>query len=271
MEKKYEVRRFPSFPFKPAVVAFDFDGTVSLLRAGWQNLMASLMSEWVTSATPAKAVPKELNAFVRDIVVRLNGKPTIHQMKKIASEIQSRGGKPESAVHYLDIYQSKLLSQVRTRLSRIETGEVLPHVFAVEGAEGCLEFVKQRAMHLYLVSGTLGTDVRHELSALGLSSYFGPRIRVPDDHDDGFTKAEAFRSLLAEVGSEGKQLIGVGDGVVETREVHELGGYAIAVASREDGVQGFDAAKRASLLDAGADAVVSDLEGCKQLLASILT
>jgi hypothetical protein len=72
---------------------------------------------------------------------------------------------------------------------------------------------------------------------------------------------------MREHGIRGAELIGFGDGVVETQEVKRVGGVAIGVASSEAGVHAVNAAKRATLIAAGADIIIPDYEHAAELLA----
>ncbi len=65
---------------------FDFDGTLSLIREGWQGVMIPLMVE-LLSETPAHESEAELHAVVAEFVTRLTGKQTIYQMIQLADEI----------------------------------------------------------------------------------------------------------------------------------------------------------------------------------------
>ena len=56
----------------------------------------------------------------------------------------------------------------------------------------------------------------------------------------------------------GEELLGFGDGVVETEEVRRAGGVAIGVASAEPPRRGVDQWKRDRLVRAGADVVIPD-------------
>jgi hypothetical protein len=63
----------------------------------------------------------------------------------------------------------------------------------------------------------------------------------------------------------GDELVGFGDGVVETEEVRRVGGAAVAVASEEPPRRGVHAGKRERLIRAGADVVIADYD-CPSLL-----
>ena len=71
---------------------FDLDGTISLLRDGWQDHMVPLMIETLESC-PRHESRRELEAIVIEFVDRLTGKQTIYQMIRLAEEVEKRGGK----------------------------------------------------------------------------------------------------------------------------------------------------------------------------------
>ncbi|MBY0232570.1 MAG: hypothetical protein K2W96_25095, partial [Gemmataceae bacterium] len=74
-------------------VLFDFDGTLSLIREGWPQVMIPMMVE-VLRATGTRETDGELSAAVEEFVMRLNGRQTIYQMMQLADEVRKRGGTP---------------------------------------------------------------------------------------------------------------------------------------------------------------------------------
>ena len=78
---------FPRGPFRAAV--FDFDGTLSLLRRNWQDVMIPMMVE-ILAATGTSETREQLREVIEDFVVRLTGKQTIYQMMRLADEIKAR-------------------------------------------------------------------------------------------------------------------------------------------------------------------------------------
>ena len=68
---------------------FDFDGTVSLIREGWQGVMIPMMVE-ILMETPQHESKEALEALVRNYVGRLTGKQTIYQMIQLCEEIRLR-------------------------------------------------------------------------------------------------------------------------------------------------------------------------------------
>src|SRR5262245_23043134 len=73
-------------------VLFDFDGTLSLIREGWPEVMIPMFIEML----PRR--PSETDDQVRQVmledVMRLNGKQTIYQMIQFADRVKERGGQP---------------------------------------------------------------------------------------------------------------------------------------------------------------------------------
>ena len=71
------------------VVLFDFDGTLSLIRSGWVEVMVPLMVEVLADLRSGETLP-EIQAMVEDSVLRLNGKQTIYQMIALAEQVRQR-------------------------------------------------------------------------------------------------------------------------------------------------------------------------------------
>src|SRR5438445_2921269 len=74
---------------------FDFDGTLSLIREGWQQVMVPMMVGVLAETPGARDESEaELTTLVRDFVDRLTGKQTIYQMMELAEQVRLRGGEP---------------------------------------------------------------------------------------------------------------------------------------------------------------------------------
>ena len=61
------------------VVLFDFDGTLSLIRSGWMQVMIPMMVEILGELHTGES-EGELTAVVEDFVWRLTGQETVYQM-----------------------------------------------------------------------------------------------------------------------------------------------------------------------------------------------
>src|SRR5438105_12230832 len=75
------------------VVLFDFDGTLSLIRSGWMDVMVPMMVEILLDLKTGES-EADLRAVVEEFVWRLTGKETIYQMIALAEAIEARGGTP---------------------------------------------------------------------------------------------------------------------------------------------------------------------------------
>jgi phosphoglycolate phosphatase-like HAD superfamily hydrolase len=247
------------------VVLFDFDGTLSLLREGWPAIMTDLMLTELRRVDTGD----DLDALVESIVVGLNGWPTVVQMRRLADEIAARGGRPADPAEYARRYQDRLLALIRGRYDDIASGRASAADWAVPGTHALLERLQARGRILVLASGTEVQHVRHEADLLGLTAYFDGRLFAPDG-DAPFSKRSVIEHVLRTYGLRGEELLGFGDGVVETEEVLRVGGVAVAVASQEPPARGVNARKRERLIRAGADAVVPDYSGHERLLRWLL-
>src|SRR5947209_4012578 len=246
-------------------VLFDFDGTLSLIREGWQGVMTPMVVEELRR-TGTKESDESLAATTEAIVVGLNGKPTVVQMARLAEEVAQRGGTPKPALEYAGIYQDRLLAMIRGRYDDLSSGRVAPDAWAVPGVHDLLARLGSRGLTLIVASGTEITHVRREAGLLGLTPFFEKAIYAPVGDDLHFSKRAVIERLLEEYGLRGEELLGFGDGVVETAEVRRVGGVAVGVASHEPPRRGVNALKREQLIRAGADVIVPDFEEHEQLL-----
>jgi phosphoglycolate phosphatase-like HAD superfamily hydrolase len=246
-------------------VLFDFDGTLSLLREGWPEIMVPMMVEALVRTGSGES-EAELAVLVEEFVMALNGRPAIFQMARLVEEIRARGGTPELPAKYLREYDDRLLRVVRERVRQIDAGGCPPERWTVPGSRQILEDLRRRGLQLYLASGTELRFVRPEAALLQLTPFFGPQVHAPDGDDPAFSKRAVIERILADNRIRGEELLGFGDGVVETQEVRRVGGTAVAVASDlEPG--GINRWKRDRLVPAGADLVIPDYRRHPALLA----
>ncbi len=239
-------------------VLFDFDGTLSLLREGWPAVMTALMVEEL-HRTHTDETDAQLAAVVEGIVIGLNGRPTVVHMHRVAVVVARRGGRPHDPTQYAGVYQERLLDMIRGRYDDLRTGRASPADWAVPGTHSLLDQLKARGLILVLASGTEVTHVRREADLLGLMPYFDETVFfAPVGDDPHFSKRQVIEHVLREHGLRGDELLGFGDGVVETEEVRRVGGVAVAVASQEPPFRGVNAWKRDRLIRAGADVVIAD-------------
>ncbi|WP_347245625.1 HAD family hydrolase [Thermogutta sp.] len=247
-------------------VLFDFDGTLSLIREGWPDVMIPMMVE-ILLATGTKETPQELEGLVRNFVTELTGKQTIYQMIRLAEEVTRRGGQPLQPAEYKRIYHERLMARIAHRREGLRSGRIKPAEMLVPGAIELLEELCRRGVTLYLASGTDQVYVQEEARLLGLDKYFGPHIYGAIDDYKRFSKAMVIDQILTSNRITGRELLGFGDGYVEIQNVKEVGGTAVAVASDEAHKSGKpDPWKRQRLIGVGADVVIPDYREWRALI-----
>jgi phosphoglycolate phosphatase len=246
-------------------VLFDFDGTISLIREGWPEIMVPMMVE-ILRETGTSETDAELRAHVEETVMRLTGRQTIYQMIQLAEEVRRRGGRPRDPLEYKRQYHDRLMARIRDRLAALESGQAHAEEWTVPGSHSLLQNLLDRGMVLYLASGTDIGFVRREAEILQVSSYFGPRIYGALDEYRKFSKKMIIDQILNENQLRGEELLAFGDGFVEIEEVRKVGGVAVGVASDEARRQGIDMSKRKRLIEAGADIIIGDYRQQEELL-----
>jgi phosphoglycolate phosphatase len=250
----------------PEHVVFDFDGTLSLVREGWPEVMVPLMVE-VLQETGTDESPDALSALALDFIMKLNGKQTIYQMIRLAEEVKQRGGTPKEPDAYKDMYHDRLMERIRSRREKLASGEVPPEEFLVPGSLQLLAGLRERGARVYLASGTDENFVREEAELLTVAPFFGEHIYGAVADYKSFSKARVIERILESNQVPGDLLLGFGDGYVEIQNIKSVGGTAVAVASDEAGRSGKpDAWKRDRLIGVGADVVIPDFAEHAQVL-----
>ncbi|HEY5910609.1 MAG TPA: HAD family hydrolase [Verrucomicrobiae bacterium] len=249
---------------------FDFDGTLSLIRQGWPEVMVPMFAEFLPP------VPGESEAARRqlcyDDIMRLNGKQTIYQMIQLANRINERGGTPREPLWYKQEYLRRLNERIRDRVEGLRTGAILPDDLLVHGSRHILGLLRARGLPLYLASGTDEPYVKEEARMLGLTEFFGQHVYGALDDYKRFSKKMVIERIIRDNRIQGAHLLSFGDGYVEIQNTKEVGGLAVAVASDEahNGSGRFDDWKFKRLLEVGADVVIPDFRDSATLLNRIL-
>jgi phosphoglycolate phosphatase-like HAD superfamily hydrolase len=256
--------QLPRGQFRSAL--FDFDGTLSLIREGWHQVMIPMMVEVLRDCRSGES-DEQLTAIVEDFVMRLNGRQTIYQMIHLAEEVHKRGGVPLEPLAYKHRYHDRLMTRIQGRLDALSDGSAKPQEWTVAGSHELLENLARRGVKCYLASGTDLKYVKNEVTLLGLAKYFGEHIYGALDDYQNFSKQMIIERILREEHLQGEQLLGFGDGFVEIQEIHKVGGVAVAVASDEVRREGINQWKRDRLVSAGASLVIGDYRRGEELLA----
>ncbi len=236
---------------------FDFDGTLSVLRQGWEPVMELVM---LAAISPDKPPSTEIVADVRNFIDRSTGILTIHQMRWLVEAVQRYGLTQDvrTANEYKQSYLQALMVSVSRRLERLEQGRAIPEEYLVAGSAEFLRGLAERGVKLYVASGSDHPDVVREARALGIAGYFTGGIFGALDSSEANGKDRIMQAILNEHNLAGKELLVVGDGPVEIVEAQARGAISLGVASDEIAGCGWNRQKVERLARAGADLLVAD-------------
>ena len=248
---------------------FDFDGTFSTLRHGWENVMGPLMLEMISGGT-AEDASDDLKREVSEFIDRSTGIQTVYQMQWLRDRCKECGtgvaGWDEW--DYKDEYNRRLMAEVSRRLSRLEDGTDAPDAYLIAGAVEFLAALMEKGVRVYLASGTDHDDVLHEATLLGVANCF-TAVRGAPKRMAACSKEAVIRMILKEEGVAPESVLVVGDGKVEIELGAKVGAFTIGAATNEGARCGVDETKRRRLIDAGADVIVGDFSDVEALLTRL--
>jgi len=247
---------------------FDFDGTLSLIRAGWMEIMVRMMQE-VLSATGTAETGDELRAAVEPFIWRNTGADTLYQMIGLAGAVRERGATPADAREYKREFIHRLLVVSQRRMDKLRQGQRTADDYLVPGSRAWLEALRERGITLYLASGTDHEHLIEESGLLGIAQYFDGGIYGARPEPHAFTKRMLVERILSRDGVEPEQLIGFGDGPVEIEELKRAGSLAVGLATDEPECRRVNAWKRGNLIQIGADLVIPNYLCLADLLREV--
>ena len=247
---------------------FDFDGTISVIRRGWESIMIPMMVEMICGE---HGVPTEILKEVEDYVDRSTGILTIEQMRWLTQAVirygfTSRVLKPQE---YKNMYNERLLQPVRQRIQQMDSSQVARDKLMIKGVRLFLQALREQGIKLYLASGTDHQYVMEEANVLGIDGLFLPHIYGAMDNTAAFTKERIIQRIIIENKLQGEELVVIGDGPVEIQHAKTCGALALGVAVVEDKRQGFNDRKVERLENAQADLIINGFVHFREL-ANIL-
>jgi phosphoglycolate phosphatase-like HAD superfamily hydrolase len=247
-------------------VLIDFDGTISVIRQGWENVMASMMIEMICDGKPPTP---QIEAEVREYIDYSTGILTIKQMEWLTEAVRRHNMSKRlmSPYEYKRIYNERMLSFIEDKIKGLLSGEIKPEEMMIMGARNFLEELYKRNTIMYLASGTDHEYVLKEASALQITRYFRGGIYGALDHTEAHTKEKIIERILNENDLRGDNLLVIGDGPVEIRSAKARDAIALGVASDEVKRCGWNMRKRKRLIDAGADLIIPDYVEYKRIIA----
>ncbi|MBZ4665557.1 HAD family hydrolase [Mahella sp.] len=244
---------------------FDFDGTISTLRHGWESIMEPFMTEMIAGGT---TVDEDIVEEVREYIDASTGIQTIFQMQWLVDAVKKYGRNPhapEDPWQYKAEYNRRLMEHVKKRITKILSEEKSAEDYLIKGSMKFLKALDERGIDIYAASGTDNADVVNEAHILGVDGYFKEIAGAPAGRAD-CSKEAVLKRLINDYGLKGPEVMVFGDGKVEIALGRQAGTIAIGVASDEEKRCGINPTKRQRLIKAGAHAIIGDFEKTDELL-----
>ena len=241
---------------KIKTAVFDFDGTLSTLRCGWEKVMEPLMLEILYGDSYDE---EQLNE-VRGYISSSTGIQTILQMKWICERLNAMGKEALSPWDYKAEYNRRLMENVSIRRAHAACGNA--DEYLIKGAKKFLEELRARGVKIYAASGTDDADVKKEAEILGLAHLFD-EIAGAQAFSEDCSKEATLRRLMASGDTEG--LLVVGDGPVEIRLGRAFGASTVGIVGKEEERCGFDPVKCDRLKAAGAHVLCDCFENSEEI------
>ena len=243
---------------------FDFDGTISTLRCGWEKVMAPMMAEYIMAC--GRDTEQEVQPLVDSWIDESTGIQTIFQMKWLAEQVSARGGRALDPWDYKAEYNRRLMLDIDRKKLLLSQGKAAPDEYLMAGAVEFLRALKAKGVRIYVASGTDHPDVVAEARALGVYNLFDEIAGAPP-HEENCSKEAVLKRLISGHGLAGDQVAVIGDGKVEIMLGREAGAFTLGLASDELRRRGINPVKRARLIKAGADVIAGDFLEKDALLA----
>jgi rfaE bifunctional protein kinase chain/domain len=271
IELCYPLSSWEAGKIKHAV--FDHDGTISVLREGWEKVMEPVMIKAILGdqyTTADETLYQKVVNRVVEFIDKSTGIQTIVQMEGLVEMVSEFGlvppGKILDTFGYKKIYNDSLMEMVNKRIAKYEKEELEVSDYTLKGAVQFLQSFRDMGITLYLASGTDREDVLNEAKALGYADLFNGGIYGAIGDVKKYSKKIVLNKIIKENHLHGSELVTFGDGPVELRECRKVGGIAIGVASDEIRRYGLNTEKRTRLIKAGAHVIIPDFTQPGELL-----
>ncbi len=239
---------------------FDFDGTISTLRHGWEQVMEPFMIECICGNVPIPRIEK----VVKEYIDSSTGIQTILQMTWLCDKIQEENinkNMPKDPWKYKEEYNRRLLKMIFDRKTEADDN---PQKYLIRGAEDFLAFLYNKNVKIYAASGTDDMDVKAEAKILKINKFFYS-INGAREHSTDCSKAAVIERLLNQSNIQPNQILVVGDGPVEIelgRKYHTL---TLGVIGDEEKCEGVNPRKRERLIKAEAHALIDCFDNPEKL------
>ncbi len=255
---------------------FDHDGTISILREGWETVMEPVMVKAILGnkmGAADKKLIENVRRRVLEFIDKTTGIQTILQMEGLVEMVREYNLVPKNEVMdkfgYKKSYNDALIDMVNKRVQKLKNGEVSVADYTVSGAVEFLHVFNKKGVTLYLASGTDQDDVFEEATLLGYANLFNGGIFGSIGDVKKYSKRKVIQTIIKKNDLHGDELVTFGDGPVEMKECRRAQGIAVGIASNENSGVGLNPEKRTRLIHSGAHYVIPDFSQ-KEALINLL-
>lgn len=251
---------------------FDHDGTLSVIRRGWESVMSDFMYEELSHVVDfQKNTALELKEKIQEFINQTTGIRTLEQMDGLIEMLkkysQNSTTPIKSRYAYKQCYLKALMNRVNANISKIKNNKNITDDFLIKGSVAFLKALSLNLNEIYLASGTDEIDVQNEANVLGLAKFFNGGIYGAKDELDYDIKAFVIEQISNNIGRKNmKNAVVIGDGPVEIREGRKWGALTIGVASNEDKLAGVNRQKKERLIKARAHIIIGDYQVSDKIL-----
>lgn len=259
------IKPLPEPRLKIRTAVFDFDGTISTLRCGWEGVMEDVMFEFIGQVCE---ITDEIKEEVKGYIDKSTGIQTIFQMDWFVGYIHKLSPSctlPNDPWFFKDAYNDRLMKIVNERRRQMDLGKLSEEDYLISGARDFIVALREKGVEICVASGTDDPDVQNEAKVLGMFSLFDKLQGAPLRRRD-CSKEAVLRDLMGSQGLEGSELLVVGDGRVEIHLGNEFDAITLGTATDELSRSGVNPVKRDRLIKAGAHAIVGDFSRVDELM-----
>ena len=134
---------------------FDHDGTISILKEGWETVMEPVMVKAILGnkmGAADKRLIKNVRRRVLEFIDKTTGVQTVLQMEGLVEMVREYNLVPKNEVMdkfgYKKSYNDALIGMVNKRVKKLKNGEVSMTDYTLNGAIEFLHVLNKKAVTL---------------------------------------------------------------------------------------------------------------------------
>ena len=241
-------------PTNIRAIIFDFDGTISTLRHGWEAIMENYMYEMITGNT--EIINNELMNEIKSYIDQSMGIQTIYQMQWLKEKATLKNKtKILDIWEYKTGYNDKLMEVVREKTKKLISKELFPKDFRIINSKEFIKDLYNLGHKLFIASGTDHDDVINEMKVLEIFEFFED-VKGAPTKKIACPKEAIVKHLMEDLNYKGNEIAIIGDGKIEIEIAVRINGKAIGMATEETYQLEVNKRKRKKLIEAGAHIIV---------------